>query len=173
MFCLLLLICLFFSSRRRHTICALVTGVQTCALPISSYEGRTTIRAAVAQDAGIEVEAAGPAVIRDTVRLMGRIAIDDNRHAQIRARFPGTVRAVRVQPGDRVRRGQTLVVVEGNASMRNSPVTAPFDGMVLSRNTNVGAFAGDNTLVEIADLRSEERRVGKECVSKCKYRWSP
>src|SRR3546814_5350027 len=26
----------FFSSRRRHTICALVTGVQTCALPISA-----------------------------------------------------------------------------------------------------------------------------------------
>src|SRR3546814_5420729 len=25
-----------FSSRRRHTRCALVTGVQTCALPISS-----------------------------------------------------------------------------------------------------------------------------------------
>src|SRR3546814_5542252 len=31
-FCLLF----FFSSRRRHTRCALVTGVQTCALPISS-----------------------------------------------------------------------------------------------------------------------------------------
>src|SRR3546814_17205343 len=30
-----LYVCLFFfSSRRRHTICALVTGVQTCALPI-------------------------------------------------------------------------------------------------------------------------------------------
>src|SRR3546814_4914969 len=27
--------CCFFSSRRRHTRCALVTGVQTCALPIS------------------------------------------------------------------------------------------------------------------------------------------
>src|SRR3546814_6734292 len=26
--------CCFFSSRRRHTRCALVTGVQTCALPI-------------------------------------------------------------------------------------------------------------------------------------------
>src|SRR3546814_1713963 len=26
--------CLLFSSRRRHTRCALVTGVQTCALPI-------------------------------------------------------------------------------------------------------------------------------------------
>src|SRR3546814_3471825 len=29
----------FFSSRRRHTRCALVTGVQTCALPISLYDG--------------------------------------------------------------------------------------------------------------------------------------
>src|SRR3546814_8993886 len=27
----------FFSSRRRHTRCALVTGVQTCALPISDH----------------------------------------------------------------------------------------------------------------------------------------
>src|SRR3546814_40567 len=31
----------FFSSRRRHTRCALVTGVQTCALPISRHpQGR-------------------------------------------------------------------------------------------------------------------------------------
>src|SRR3546814_9929567 len=29
----------FFSSRRRHTRCALVTGVQTCALPISPVRG--------------------------------------------------------------------------------------------------------------------------------------
>src|SRR3546814_8292256 len=29
-----LVICFFFSSRRRHTRCALVTGVQTWALPI-------------------------------------------------------------------------------------------------------------------------------------------
>src|SRR3546814_1318439 len=28
------MVCFFFSSRRRHTRCALVTGVQTCALPI-------------------------------------------------------------------------------------------------------------------------------------------
>src|SRR3546814_7879958 len=35
--CLCLCACyfvFFFSSRRRHTRCALVTGVQTCALPI-------------------------------------------------------------------------------------------------------------------------------------------
>src|SRR6184192_4869783 len=35
----------FFSSRRRHTRCRLVTGVQTCALPISSARsGRGAIR---------------------------------------------------------------------------------------------------------------------------------
>src|SRR3546814_13833829 len=32
----------FFSSRRRHTSCALVTGVQTCALPISTVKKRFT-----------------------------------------------------------------------------------------------------------------------------------
>src|SRR3546814_7061682 len=30
----------FFSSRRRHTRCALVTGVQTCALPISEVDAK-------------------------------------------------------------------------------------------------------------------------------------
>src|SRR3546814_8422783 len=34
----LILFCFFFSSRRRHTRCALVTGVQTCALPISQID---------------------------------------------------------------------------------------------------------------------------------------
>src|SRR3546814_6639116 len=47
--CVALVICIFlilycccfffFSSRRRHTRCALVTGVQTCALPISIEPG--------------------------------------------------------------------------------------------------------------------------------------
>src|SRR3546814_2314206 len=32
--CLVSVVYFFFSSRRRHTRCALVTGVQTCALPI-------------------------------------------------------------------------------------------------------------------------------------------
>src|SRR3546814_1017620 len=38
-----------FSSRRRHTICALVTGVQTCALPISKATGDNTKRKRPAQ----------------------------------------------------------------------------------------------------------------------------
>src|SRR3546814_8625458 len=33
----------FFSSRRRHTRCALVTGVQTCALPISAAPAKAPL----------------------------------------------------------------------------------------------------------------------------------
>src|SRR3546814_2824906 len=46
---------LFFSSRRRHTRCALVTGVQTCALPICFDFGR--VDAEVARAKGAEREA--------------------------------------------------------------------------------------------------------------------
>src|SRR3546814_1763939 len=43
-------LCLFFSSRRRHTRCALVTGVQTCALPISAEDmGEALAGASIAQ----------------------------------------------------------------------------------------------------------------------------
>src|SRR3546814_2955138 len=41
----IVLFCLFFflSSRRRHTRCALVTGVQTCALPIYMFDGDANV----------------------------------------------------------------------------------------------------------------------------------
>src|SRR3546814_10647792 len=41
----------FFSSRRRHTRCALVTGVQTCALPISQLWHQGPLRDATASTA--------------------------------------------------------------------------------------------------------------------------
>ena len=117
-----------------------------------SYEGRTTIPAQAAKDGGVVVENAGPVVIRETIQVMGNVAVDDNRRAQVKARFPGIVRSVQVQQGDRVKRGQTLVTVEGNDSMRTYAVTAPFDGIVLQRPTNVGVVADTNTLVEIANM---------------------
>src|SRR3546814_9703715 len=50
----------FFSSRRRHTRCALVTGVQTCALPICCLRladelQATQVLCVVAADAFISV----------------------------------------------------------------------------------------------------------------------
>src|SRR3546814_6226249 len=38
-------LCFFFSSRRRHTRCALVTGVQTCARPIFAEQHAVTFAA--------------------------------------------------------------------------------------------------------------------------------
>src|SRR3546814_2198558 len=43
----------FFSSRRRHTRCALVTGVQTCALPIS-MTGEITLRGRILPIGGLK-----------------------------------------------------------------------------------------------------------------------
>src|SRR3546814_2205047 len=91
-------VCFFLSSRRRHTICALVTGVQTCALPIYSL----------------------------------------------------------------VRK-----VVEVSGAALSAP--APFDPGV-----SLAAALLEPTRIYVAPcLRSEERRVGKECVSTCRSRRSP
>src|SRR3546814_11359395 len=49
----------FFSSRRRHTRCALVTGVQTCALPICEAEAGLASLMAILDEA-IEAHRAAP-----------------------------------------------------------------------------------------------------------------
>src|SRR3546814_4373927 len=103
----------FFSSRRRHTRCALVTGVQTCALPIS----------------------------RGLAAAVARL--------------------------DQVTGGHFhLKVASAN------PLPAE-----LANHPNVEHLGYlDRTVVhEVAAGcdRSEERRVGKECVSTCRSRWSP
>src|SRR3546814_4981633 len=100
----------FFSSRRRHTRCALVTGVQTCALPIC------------------RPRQADPA--------------DPHRHEH---RAPAHVAPAGVAGvGGLPARGQTLVPAPARGGRAPAAVA-----------------------------RSEERRVGKECVSTCRSRWSP
>ena len=133
---------------------SVVNDGRTHAWTYASHEGRVTIPAATAAASGVKTSTAGPATIRDALPLMGRVAIDRSRQAMVRARFPGIVRSVPVNLGDRVRRGQTLATVEGNDSMRSYAVTAPLDGVVLARNTNVGDVAGEAPLFEIADLSS-------------------
>src|SRR3546814_2104226 len=98
----------FFSSRRRHTRCALVTGVQTCALPISTVA------------AGARVIAVNQAILW----------------------LPVAHSWFTLDPDDRVR----------------PLMQRPRDGV---------------TYYAAVPDRSEERRVGKECVSTCRSRWSP
>src|SRR3546814_4611498 len=105
---LLLFTCLF-SSRRRHTRCALVTGVQTCALPIY-------------------VLAKG-----QPLAPFGIVVMDGRNQIAIPDRLVELVQHAMVQ----------------DAELRD-----------------VGIYFFDV-------VRSEERRVGKECVSTCRSRWSP
>src|SRR3546814_15262504 len=37
----------------------------------------------------------------------------------------------------------------------------------------VGGSRSDDDMIKYFHVRSEERRVGKECVSTCRFRWSP
>src|SRR3546814_10005165 len=77
--------CFFFSSRRRHTRCALVTGVQTCALPIC-LKGRPVILlgegAAAAAKARL-LDRAGAWIIRDEMAdaAIAIVAIEDDAAA--------------------------------------------------------------------------------------------
>src|SRR3546814_5168314 len=47
-----------------------------------------------------------------------------------------------------------------------------FTQRIQFRSTDRAAIRHAATLFAL-DLRSEERRVGQECVSTCRYRWSP
>src|SRR3546814_4138409 len=77
----------FFSSRRRHTRCALLTGVQTCALPIYAAtihksQGVTVDRAHVLATPGMDRHSAYVALSRhrDGVQLhYGRDDFGDDR----------------------------------------------------------------------------------------------
>src|SRR3546814_1049307 len=108
-----------FSSRRRHTRCALVTGVQTCALPIST-DGKSLgfLYVAGATRHASAVAAAKPAA--------GEIGVS----------------------GVEVQRVASLDVAGG----------------VLRELTPANLYAYE---------RSEECRVGTECVSTCRSGCSP
>src|SRR3546814_2054441 len=111
---LVFLCLLFFASRRRHTRCALVTGVQTCALPIFR-QGK------------------GPA---DIAVRGGEIVPLTHRNL--------TASASNI--------GRTLSLSDRDRSLIIMPLF------------HIHGLVG---------ARSEERRVGKECVSTCRSRWSP
>src|SRR3546814_13535378 len=122
----------FFASRRRHTRCALVTGVQTCALPIYRTHRLQRSRGRAAEGDGLDLGD----------RLVETQALRADRGCRRRRAWP----PARTVP-DRAALG-----TQGRlrSPMMNSPAS------------------------EIAERpRSEERRVGKTGVSKCRLRGAP
>lgn len=119
-----------------------------------SFEGRTTIPAAIARDAGLGIETAGPASIADTLTLNGRVVPNQERVRAVTARFPGPVRTVLRSVGDVVKAGDTLATVESNDSLQTYSVTAPIGGTIIERLTNPGEAAGAEPIFVIADYSS-------------------
>src|SRR3546814_4558737 len=120
----------FFSSRRRHTRCALVTGVQTCALPI--LISLTLIAGDRAQEySGSDFPLA--------------IQVDSEGGIDIGTTASGSVAAWIVSHSDGL-----------SIQPEKSRIAITLNGQRVS-----GAS------------RSEERRVGQECVSTCRSRWWP
>src|SRR3546814_13142447 len=144
-----MLCCFFFlSSRRRHTRCALVTGVQTCALPISTriaFDSCASTAGAVAKTlVHAPIEAAQLPALGE---LAGHTAGD-------------VVLWVATEKVSLVMRGQEAMDVQ-LVSLR---ILKRSDGTVVKTLLGLARMVGP---------RSEERRVGKECVSTCRSRWWP
>lgn len=111
----------------------------------------TEIAKETAEASGIKTETAGGATVRETVSLTGRVTLNQNTTAQVKARFPGIVREVKKGQGETVRNGDILAQVESNDSLLTYPVKAPINGVILARDTNVGDVAGDKPIFTIAN----------------------
>lgn len=113
----------------------------------------TVIPAAIATASGIRVATVGPGTIADEHEVQGLLTPVEGRIAQVSARFPGPIRALRAGIGDRVRAGQALATIESNLSLSDYSVTSPIAGVVLQRMATVGGVAGEGMpLFEVADL---------------------
>lgn len=112
----------------------------------------TEISKEAAEAAGIKTEIADKRAIQETVALTGRITLNQNTTAQVKARFPGIVREVKKGLGEAVGTGDVLAMVESNDSLQTYPVKSPISGVVLARNTNVGDVAGDQPLFTVANV---------------------
>jgi cobalt-zinc-cadmium efflux system membrane fusion protein len=129
-------------------------GGKTSTWSFASYEGRVQILAEAAEAAGIEVETAGPAPIREQLALTGVIQPNPARIARVRARFPGIVQQLRKAQGDAVGDGEVIARVQSNESLRNYAVTSPIRGTVLARSAAEGEATGEEPLYVIGDLSS-------------------
>src|SRR3546814_16850581 len=134
-----ILILFFFSSRRRHTRCALVTGVQTCALPICK-----------------EVGAIGRAIVRNP-----KVFLFDEPLSNLDA-------ALRVQ--------MRLELSRLHQELQATMIYVTHDQVEAMTLADKVVVLNGGRIEQVGspmELRSEERRVGKECVSTCRSRWSP
>lgn len=113
----------------------------------------TRISRAEADANGIRTATAGAGRIATELEVQGVLMPIDGSSAQVTARYPGTVRALRANVGDRVVAGQPLASVLSNLSLTTYSLSAPISGVVTARQAQVGGgVAEGQVLYEVADL---------------------
>jgi cobalt-zinc-cadmium efflux system membrane fusion protein len=119
-----------------------------------NFEGRTRIGSAIADAAGLETETAGPAIIRESVTVYGRVVSNPENVSHVNARFDGVIRSVSASIGEVVEEGQTLAVIGADDSLNSYAITAPIGGTVIERHANPGETTNGRTLFTIVDPSS-------------------
>src|SRR3546814_5663645 len=144
----------FFSSRRRHTRCALVTGVQTCALPISG-----TLRDVV-EYARAEPEAPGWAGAHDRVPDRSMAAsweIDVAPAADILARLAPRAPGADTSERDELLHGLVNAARIVEVNDRTARLVGGNRGRALMAGQSVAAFWPLESRTILADLILEAR----------------
>lgn len=114
-------------------------------------EGRTEISEEAAQAAGVKLEQASSGKVAEFIALNGRLNFHPNYMARLQARYPGIVRSLKVNVGDKVEAGQVLATVESNDSLNTYPLKSPIKGSVMQRNVSVGENTTDEPVLVVAD----------------------
>lgn len=105
----------------------------------------------MAQKMGVMTQSVQKGSLNITTTVYGNIVTDPASLSHIRARFDGMVTKVNANLGNKVKKGETLAVVESNESLKSYPVAAPFSGSVIARHANEGELSNGQVLFSIAN----------------------
>ena len=116
-----------------------------------NFEGRVTINDELAKSMAIQTSIIGPKTLHNIKQAYGKLVLAPNATRNISARFTGEIKALWVEQGQRVRKGQKLLTVESNSNLSNYHIYAPMDGIITAQMAGVGEQTRDNTLITITD----------------------
>src|SRR5439155_26482274 len=95
----------------------------------------------------------GPAVLKKTLKLKGKITPNEERMLHVSPRFPGIVKSIAKRLGDVVKTGEALAVIESNESLQPYDVKSEIDGTIIKRDIALGEFVDTSkSIFIVADL---------------------
>ncbi len=78
----------------------------------SQIEGRVELSDEEVRTSAIQIETAGPAMLRSILDLPGEIALNGDKATHVVPRTPGVVQEIRRSQGDAVRRGEVIAIID-------------------------------------------------------------